>query len=128
MICKTCYEKRRTSKGRCTVTGCTKSIFNKKLQLCKYHNQNRVAPRQLSKYITSYDSPFPQNVGYFLALTAKLKLTNCNVDERGVRVGDLCRYRAIGEYLRSHELPEMLSWQAIHEALPKARKRGKRGQ
>ena len=127
MICKTCYEKRRTSKGRCTVTGCTGSSWNKKWQLCNYHNQNRVAPRRLSKYIKSYASPFPQNVRYFSALTAKLKLTNCNADERSVRFIDLCRYRAIGEYLKSHELPEMLTWQAIHDALPKARKRGKRG-
>ena len=127
MICKTCYEKRRTSKGRCTVTGCRGSIRNKKLQLCIYHNQNRRAPKLLSKYIKSYDSPFPQNVRYFLALTAKLGLANCNVDERSVGVRDLCRYRAVGEYLKSHELPEMLTWQAIHEALPKVRKRGQRG-
>jgi hypothetical protein len=44
-----------------------------------------------------------------------------------VAVRDLCKYRAVGEYLQSHELPEMLSWQAIHEALPKARKCGQRG-
>jgi len=52
---------------------------------------------------------------------------DCNVDERTVPVRDLCKYRAVGEYLQSHELPEMLSWQAIHEALPKARKCGQRG-
>ena len=127
MICKSCYEKRRTSKGRCTVTGCRGSIRNKKLQLCNYHNHNRRAPKLLSKYIKNYDSPFPQNVGYFLALTAKSKVTNCNVDERKVGVRDLCRYRAVGEYLKSHELPEMLSWPAIHEAMPKARKRGQQG-
>lgn len=127
MICKVCYEKRRTSKGRCTVTACTGSIYNKKLQLCRYHNADRLAPKRLSKYITSYDSPFPQNVRYFLALTAKLRLTKCNVDEGSIRVTDLCRYRAIGEYLKSHELPEILSWHAIHEALPKARKRSQRG-
>jgi hypothetical protein len=44
-----------------------------------------------------------------------------------VLVRDLLKYRAVGEYLQSHELPEMLTWQAIHEALPKARKRGQRG-
>ena len=120
MICKTCYEKRRTSKGRCTVTGCRGSILHKKLQLCSYHNPNRRAPKLLSKYIKSYDSPFPQNVRYFLALTAKLGLADCNVEERSVRARDLCKYRAIGEYLQSHELPEMLTWEAIHEALPKA--------
>ena len=35
------------------------------------------------------------------------------------------RYRAIGEYLKSYELPETLTWQAIHEALPKLSKRGR---
>ena len=49
-------------------------------------NQNRRAPKLLSKYIKSYDSPFPQNVRYFLALTAKLGLANCNV-ERKKRAG-----------------------------------------
>ncbi|HET9713332.1 MAG TPA: hypothetical protein VFP64_15670 [Pyrinomonadaceae bacterium] len=62
-----------------------------------------------------------------MALTTKLGLANCNVDERSVLVRDLLKYRAVGEYLQSHELPEMLTWQAIHEALPKARKRGQRG-
>jgi len=125
MICKACYEKRRTSQGRCTVTGCRGSILNKKLQLCNYHNQNRRTPKLLSKYIKSYDSPFPQNIRYFLALTAKLKLANCNANERSVRVRDLLKYRAVGEYLQSHELPEILTWEAIHEALPKLSKRGR---
>src|ERR1051325_10128859 len=127
MICKSCYEKRRTSKGRCTVPGCRGSIYNKKLQLCRNHNADRQAPKRLNKYIKSYDSPFPQNVRYFLALTTKLGLADCNVDDRSVRARDLCKYRAVGEYLQSHELPEILTWQAIHEALPKARKRGERG-
>jgi len=97
------------------------------LQLCRYHNDERFAPKRLDKYIKSYDSPFPQNVRYFLALTTKLGLVDCNVDERSVLVRDLLKYRAVGEYLQSHELPEVLTWQAIHEALPKARKRGQRG-
>jgi hypothetical protein len=127
MICKSCYEKRRTSKGRCTVTGCRGSILHKKLQLCRNHHADRQAPKRLNKYIKNYDSPFPQNVRYFLALTTKLGLADCNVDERGVRARDLCKYRAVGEYLQSHELPEVLTWQVIHEALPKARKRGQQG-
>lgn len=127
MICKSCYEKRRTSKGRCTATRCRGSIYNKKLQLCRYHNADRLASTRLNKYIKSYDSPFPQNVRYFLALTARLRLVDCNVDESKVPVRDLCKYRAFGGYLQSYELPEMLTWQAIHEALPKARKRGQRG-
>src|ERR1043165_2372930 len=67
MICKACYEKRRTSQGRCTVTGCRGSILNKKLQLCNYNNTNR----------------------------------------------------------HTHELPEILTWEAIHEPLPKPSKRGR---
>jgi hypothetical protein len=127
MICKACYEKRRTSKGRCTVTGCRGSILHKKLQLCRNHHADRQAPKRLNKYIKSYDSPFPQNVRYFLALTAKLGLANCDVEERSVRARDLCKYRAVGEYLKSLELPEMLTWEAIHEAMPKLSKLSKRG-
>ena len=55
MICKTCYEKRRRSKGKCIVTGCRGSTLHKKLQLCIYHNQDRRAPELLSTYIKSYD-------------------------------------------------------------------------
>src|SRR5215217_1291869 len=127
MICKTCYEKRRRSTGKCTVTGCRGSTLHKKLQLCIYHNQNRRAPKLLSKYIKSYDSPFPQNVRYFVALTAKLGLANCDVEERSVRARDLCKYRALGEYLKTRELPEILTWEAIHEAMPKLSKLSKRG-
>ena len=42
-----------------------------------------------------------------------------------MRGKDLMRYRAIGEYLKIYELPEILTWQAIHEALPKLGKRGR---
>jgi len=52
---------------------------------------------------------------------------DCNVDERNVPVRDLCKYRAVGEYLKNLELPEMLTWEAIHEAMPKLSKLSKRG-
>jgi len=54
-------------------------------------------------------------------------LANCDVEERSVRARDLCKYRAIGEYLRNIELPEMLTWEAIHEAMPNRSKLSQRG-
>jgi hypothetical protein len=53
------------------------------------------------------------------------RLPNGNADETTVRAKELMRYRAIGKYLKSYELPESLTWQAIHEALPKLSKRGR---
>ena len=124
-ICEACYDKRRNGEVKCTFIGCKRLIENKKWQLCKWHNEDRLALKRLSKYIKSYVSPFPQNVRYFLTLTATIRLPNGNADETTVRAKELMRYRAIGEYLKSYELPESLTWQAIHEALPKLSKRGR---
>jgi site-specific recombinase XerD len=125
MICKACYDKRRNGEVKCTLRGCTKSIKNKKWQLCKWHNEDRLAPKLLSEYIKSYASPFPQNVRYFLALAAKSRVPHGNTYETTVRAIDLRRYRAIGGYLKIYELPEILTWRAIHEALPKLSNRGR---
>jgi len=125
MICRTCYDKRRNSELKCTFRGCTKPIQNKKWQLCREHNENRRAPKLLSKYIKSYASPCPQNVRYFMALAAKSSVPDGNTYETIVRATELRRYRAIGEYLKIYELPEILTWQAIHDALPKLSNRGR---
>ena len=125
MICHVCYDKRRHGQVSCTVTGCKGSIENKKWQLCKYHNDDRLAQDRLTKYIESYASPFPRNVSYFVTLATKSRAPHGNTHETTVRGRDLVRYRAIGEFLKIFELPEVLTWQAIHEALPKLGKRGR---
>ena len=73
-ICEACYDKRRNGEVKCTFIGCKRLIENKKWQLCKWHNEDRLALKRLSKYIKSYVSPFPQNVRYFLTLAAKIRL------------------------------------------------------
>jgi hypothetical protein len=60
-----------------------------------------------------------------MALAAKSSVPDGNTYETSVRATDLRRYRAIGEYLKIYELPEILTWQAIHDALPKLSNRGR---
>ncbi|HUS12448.1 MAG TPA: hypothetical protein VMZ30_18415 [Pyrinomonadaceae bacterium] len=110
---------------KCTAGGCAKQIRSKKWLLCKYHQEERLAPTLLIKYVNNYTSPFPQNERYFQALTAKFRLTNSDTAITTIRTKDQRRCRAIGEYLRVYELPESLTWHAIQEALPKFSKRGR---
>jgi len=98
---------------------------NKKWQLCWRHNTDRLSPKLLSDYIKGYSSPFPQNVRYFLSLTAKLKVSEADSVLKTMRTKDLKRYRALGRYLKIYELPEILTWRAIHEALPKRNEPGR---
>jgi hypothetical protein len=100
-------------------------IVNKKWQLCWRHNTDRLSPKLLSDYIKGYSSPFPQNVRYFLSLTAKLKVSDSDSVLKTMRTKDLKRYRALGRYLKVYELPEILTWRAIHEALPKRNEPGR---
>ncbi|HXQ69197.1 MAG TPA: hypothetical protein VN844_01855, partial [Pyrinomonadaceae bacterium] len=99
--------------------------MNKKWQLCWRHNTDRLSPKLLSDYIIGYSSPFPQNVRYFLSLTAKLKASDSDSVLKTMRTKDLKRYRALGRYLKVYELPEILTWRAIHEALPKRNEPGR---
>lgn len=124
-ICGTCYEKRRGVWVKCTFSGCARVTNYRSSQLCKHHYQDRCAPKALAKYVRTYRSPFPQNERYFAALAAKLKLDGCNVTETTIRAKDLWRYQALGEYLKCCELPEILTWRAIENALPKLTKRAR---
>ena len=123
-FCYACYHKRHTSEGKCTFAGCSKLVANKKWQLCVRHNTDRLAPKALSDYVKHYYSPFPQNVRYFLVLIAKLRVNDSDSLVTTIGAHDLLRYRTIGKYLQVYELPEILTWRAIHDALPKPSKRG----
>jgi hypothetical protein len=89
------------------------------------HNTDRLAPKLLSDYVKRYYSRFPQNVRYFLFLTTKLRVNDSDSFVTKIRTNDLIRYRTIGKYLKVYELPEILTWRAIHEALPKLGKQGR---
>ena len=123
-FCHACYHKRHTGEGKCTFAGCSKLVANKKWQLCVRHNADRLAPKALSDYVKHYYSPFPQNVRYFLVLIAKLRVNDSDSLVTTSGAHDLLRYRTIGKYLQVYELPEILTWRAIHDALPKPSKRG----
>ena len=125
MICQACDSKRRNGEGKCTFTGCSRLIVNKKWQLCVRHHTDRLAPKLLSDYVKGYYSRFPQNVRYFLFLTAKVRVNDSDNFVTTIRAHDLIRYRAIGKYLKVYELPEILTWRAIHDALPKFGKHGR---
>ena len=124
-ICHACYYKRLNGEAKCTVTGCSRLIANRKWQLCVRHNTDRLAPELLSDYVKRYYSRFPQNVRYFLFLTAKLRVNDSDGVVATIRAHDLIRYRAIGKYLKVYELPDILTWRAIHDALPKLGKQGR---
>jgi len=124
-ICGSCYQKRRGVWVKCTFSGCARVTNYRSSQLCKRHYQEHRAPKVLEKYVRDYRSPFPQNERYFAALVAKLKLDSCNAAETTIRARDLWRYQALGEYLKSCELPETLTWRAIEDALPKLTKRAR---
>jgi integrase len=52
-------------------------------------------------------------------------LTDYDSGVTTIRNKHLIRYRAIGQYLQTYELPEVLTWQAIHEAMRKVSKPGR---
>lgn len=111
-ICQSCYAKRKNGISRCRgKCGKDKVIINLRHQLCKHCYADLIAAKNLRSYLDGYSSPFSQNKYYF-ALLAEVIIWN-EVTEKIV-----CRYRAIGEFLRKRELPEPLTWEAIEETLP----------
>lgn len=125
MVCQGCNNKRRNANVKCLIPGCDKQINNKTWQLCKHHDMDRLAPVVLREYLESYTSPFPQNQRYMTELASTIKWGA--VDKGLVRIleSDVRRFRAIGDFLKTHELPEVLTWEAIDEALPKLGKKGR---
>jgi hypothetical protein len=118
MICQACYDRRRNGEAECAVAGCENLIINKEWQLCKHHYAGRIAPVGLKRYLESYDSPFPQNKRYLAEIASRLDWVAVEKGLAEVKEIDVRRYRAIGAFLRTHELPEPLTWRAIDAALP----------
>jgi hypothetical protein len=118
MICQACYNIRRNGEAECAVAGCENLISNKEWQLCKHHYADRIAPAGLKRYLESYDSPFPQNKRYLTELASRIDWLAVEKGLAEVREIDVRRYRAVGAFLKRHELPEPLTWRAIDAALP----------
>ena len=96
---------------KCVFPGCDRLIIIQKSQLCQLHHDDQEAPRLLREYLESYTSPFPQNERYMTEIASKLI---------NIRGSDLVRLRAFGRFLQTYELPEVLTWDAIDQALPES--------
>lgn len=118
MVCQSCYNRRRSGQAMCAAAGCENLILHKEWQLCKHHYEDRLAPARLRKYLESYDSPFPQNRRYLTEIASRIDWVGVGKGTVQIREKDVRRYRAVGSFLKTQELPEPLTWQAIDEALP----------
>jgi len=67
--------------------------------------------------VHDYHSPFPQNQRYFAELASRI---NWSSDDgiQTINTHGLRRFRAIGDFLKTYELPEVLTWKAIDDARP----------
>lgn len=125
IICQGCNNKRRNLDVKCLISGCNKQINSKTWQLCKYHDEKRGAATVLRKYEEHYASPFSQNQRYMAILFSMIDWEAVDRGTVTIRPEDVRKFRAIGEFLKTHELPRVLSWQAIEDALPKLGKDGR---
>src|SRR5258708_14270626 len=103
---------------KCTVNGCENRINNKGLQLCKRHDAERVAATLLRKNLENYSSPFPQNERYMAELAATINWQNVEKGVARIVERHVSQFRAIGKLLKTKELPEVLTWEAIESLLP----------
>jgi hypothetical protein len=118
MICQTCDNKRRNGKVNCVFTGCKKQMAIKTSQRCRQHHEDCQAPTLLKEYFKSYTSPFPQNQVYMGQLASTLSWEAADNGLMRIRGRDLARFRACGSFLETHELPVVLTWHGIDQALP----------
>lgn len=124
-VCQACDTKRRIGAVKCTVNDCENRINNKGLQLCKRHDAERVAATQLRKYLENYSSPFPQNERYMAELAATINWQDVEKGTARIVEHDVCRFRAVGKFLQTNELPEILTWEAIDQVLPPLAEKGR---
>lgn len=125
-VCQVCNNKRRNGDVKCVIPGCDKQINNKRWQLCKHHHADRLAPAELTKYCENYTSPFQQNRRYLAAFVATMKLDGINNGVFKILERHVFQCRVIGEFLKTTELPEVLTWKAIDNVMPKLDKSGRK--
>jgi hypothetical protein len=107
------------------VNGCDNRINNKGLQLCKRHDAERVAATLLRRYLENYSSPFPQTERYMAELAATINWQDVEKGTARIVEYQVYRFRAIGKFLQTNKLPEILTWEAIDQALPPLGKKGR---
>jgi hypothetical protein len=89
----------------------------KKSQHCRLHHDDQEAPELLKEYFESYSSPFPQNRVYMSMLASTISWEAVGDGLLKIRGGHFHRFRAFGEFLKTYELPEVLTWDAIDLAM-----------
>jgi len=117
-ICQGCDNNRRNGDVKCEFPGCKKQMQIKKSRLCRHHHDDREAPILLRDYFKSYTCRFPQNQFFMGELAATFNWEAVESGLLKIRGRDLNRFRAFGSFLGTYELPKVLTWHAIDQALP----------
>ena len=118
-ICFTCDEIRRLGAAKCVYPGCNKRLRRKESQRCERHHDDRQAATSLREYVNTYKSPFPQNQRYWAQLVSAIDWEAVDSGLTNIRGRDFRRFRAFASFLKTYELPEVLTWHAIDKALPR---------
>jgi hypothetical protein len=69
--------------------------------------------------VNTYKSPFPQNQRYWAQLVSAIDWEAVDSGLTNIRGRDFRRFRAFASFLKTYELPEVLTWHAIDKALPR---------
>jgi hypothetical protein len=77
----------------------------------------------LEEYFELYTSPFPQNQQYLAQLASTINWEAVVKGEMKIRGRDFARFRALGDFLMTYELPKVLTWESIDKALPSLEER-----
>jgi hypothetical protein len=110
-ICPSCWRQEHNGRGLCVRCNQLKPIHVVSERLCKRCYADTLAPKALRRYLASYSTPYPYNKTLFDLLAAALDWES--VSEKVDR-----RFRAFGRFLRTQQLREPLTWEAIDAALP----------
>ena len=119
MICYVCDEKRRLGHIKCGYPGCNKRAKYKEAQLCERHQGDSQAATLLREYVNTYKSPFPQNQRYWAQLVSAIDWEAVDNGLTNIEGRDFSRFRAFASFLETYELPDVLTWHAIEQALPR---------
>src|SRR5260370_19753750 len=70
-----------------------------------------------TNYVKKYSSPFPQNQKYFLDVATRDGMDGTDTRAKGIRPFDYNQCKAMGKYLKVTELPEIITWEIIDNAV-----------
>lgn len=118
-ICNRCYTNRRLDAAFCIVPGCKIKQKVKSTHLCARHHDNQRAVGCLRRYLESWESPYPANNRYMSILASTIDWNQVGEGKVEIKARHLARFRAIGGFFQTYELPKVMTWETIKAALPK---------